>query len=193
MHYLGMSALELPGRVTWDFSLIVLSIALGMVLGMSALAVAVRWTGRAPVLVSTLLLTLAIVSHHFTAMGAVEIIPDPTRVITALSLSPASLALAVASTAVAILGMSLISAFADHRLDDKALLLGTALNNMTQGVVMFDALGRLVVCNDQYLRMYGLSPDFVKPGVPLSDLIHYRRKSGSFELNPAQYCADLMA
>jgi hypothetical protein len=28
---------------------------------------------------AALLLTLAIVSHHFTAMGAVEIVPDPTR------------------------------------------------------------------------------------------------------------------
>ena len=75
-------------------------------------------------------------------MGAVEIVPDPTRTITALSLSPASLAIAVASVAVAILGMSLISAFADRRLDDKGHLLDIALNNMTQGVVMFDCAGR---------------------------------------------------
>src|ERR1700722_8187923 len=127
MHYLGMWALELPGRVTWDPALVAASIILGMVLGMAALVVAVRWQGRRALFLSALILTLAIVSHHFTAMGAVEIVPDPTRVITALSLSPSSLAIAIASIAVAILGMSLMSAFADRRLDDQGRLLALTL------------------------------------------------------------------
>jgi PAS domain-containing protein len=38
------------------------------------------------------------------------------------------------------------------RLSDKGQLLELALNNMTQGVVMFDAKARLVVCNDRYCR-----------------------------------------
>jgi methyl-accepting chemotaxis protein len=126
-------------------------------------------------------------------MGAVEIVPDPTRVITALSLSPTSLAIAVASTAIAILGMSLISAFADRRLDDKALLLDTALNNMTQGVVMFDAAGRLVVCNNQYLQMYGLPANIVKPGCMLTDVVRCRLESGSLDRDPTQYCAEILA
>ena len=59
-------------------------------------------------------------------------------------------------------------------LDHKRHLLALALNNMTQGVVMFDTKGRLVVCNDQYLAMYGLSPDVVKPGAALIDIIRNR-------------------
>jgi diguanylate cyclase (GGDEF)-like protein len=61
------------------------------------------------------LLTLAIVSHHFTAMGAVEIVPDPARAINALSLSPTLMAIGIANAALAILGMSLAGAFADKR------------------------------------------------------------------------------
>ncbi|HUD87133.1 MAG TPA: MHYT domain-containing protein [Xanthobacteraceae bacterium] len=193
MHYLGMFAVELPGRVAWDFPLVIASIILGMVLGMAALAVAVRWRGLRALWASALLLTLAIVSHHFTAMGAVEIIPDPTRSFTELSLSPASLAITVASVAVAILGMSIISAFADRRLDDKARLLGIALNNMTQGVVMFDASGRLVVSNEQYVAMYGLSAAIVKPGAALVDIVRHRFETGSLHRDPAQYCAELAA
>ena len=68
-----------------------------------------------------LLLALAILSHHFTAMGAVEVVPDPTRTITELALSPGLLAIAVASVTVAILGVSLISALADRRVDAKAV------------------------------------------------------------------------
>lgn len=41
-------------------------------------------------------------------------------------------------------------------LDRKGRLLALALKHVTQGVVMFDAAGRLVVYNDQYLAMYGL-------------------------------------
>jgi NO-binding membrane sensor protein with MHYT domain/methyl-accepting chemotaxis protein len=192
MHYLGMSAVELPGRITWDLPLVAASILVGIVLAMAALAVAVRWQGRRELFGSALLLTLAIVSHHFTAMGAVDIVPDPTRTFTELSLSPDSLAIAIASIAVAILGMSLISAFADRRLDDKGHLLALALNNMTQGVVMFDSAGRLIVNNDRYLRMYGLSPDVVKPGARLVDIVRHRFDSGSLARDPAQYCAELM-
>ncbi|HTV36169.1 MAG TPA: MHYT domain-containing protein [Xanthobacteraceae bacterium] len=191
MHYLGMWAVEIPGRVTWDMPLVVTSIVLGMVLGMAALAVAVSWKGLRPLLGAALLLTLAIVSHHFTAMGAVEIIPDPTRTITALSLSPNSLAIAVASVAAAILGVSLISAFADRRLNDKAHFLDLALDNMTQGVVMFDGAGRLVVCNKRYLEIYGLSPDIVKPGAKLIDVIRHRAATGNMDREPEKYAAEL--
>jgi methyl-accepting chemotaxis protein len=192
MHYLGMWAVEIPGRVTWDIPLVVASIVIGMALGMAALAVAVSWRGLRPLLGAALLLTLAIVSHHFTAMGAVQIVADPTRTIAPLSLSPESLAVAIASVAIAILGMSLVSAFADRRLDDQGRLLDLALNNMTQGVVMFDTAGRLVVCNNRYLEVYGLSGDVVKPGAKLLDVVKHRFKTGSLQLDPEQYCAELM-
>ncbi len=193
MHYLGMSALELPGHVDWELPYVVASIVIGMLFGTAALAVASWSQSRYAVLLAALLLTLAIVSHHFVAMGAVDIVPDPTRAITALSLSPDSLALAIASIAVAILGMSLIAALADRRLDDKGRLLELAINNMPQGVVMFDESGRLVVCNESYLRMYGLSPEVVKPGAHLVDIIGHRSTTGSLQRDPKQYFDELMA
>src|SRR5262245_2424270 len=79
MHYLGMSALELPGRVGWVPHLVGASILLGILFGAAALLIAVRRADMRVTFGAALLLTLAIVSHHFTAMGAVEILPDPTR------------------------------------------------------------------------------------------------------------------
>ena len=192
MHYLGMFAVELPGRVTWDRTLVAASIAIGVLFGMAALAVATRWRGLRALWASALLLTLAIVSHHFTAMGAVDITADPTRTIETLSLSPGSLAIAIAGVAVAILSMSLISAFADRRLDDKGRLLDIALNNMTQGVVLFDSAARLVLCNKRYLDMYKLPSHVVKPGAKLADIVRLRAKSGSLPIDPEKYCRDLM-
>jgi methyl-accepting chemotaxis protein len=192
MHYLGMWAVELPGRVTWSLDLVIVSIVLGMLLGTVALTIAIRRNDIPSSLVAALFLTLAIVSHHFTAMGAVEIVPDPTRTITALSLSPASLALAVASAAISILSMSLVTAFADRRVGDKSLLLATALNNMTQGVVMFDTAERFVICNDRYLEMYNLSRDVVKPGCTLLDIIQHRVATGSLMRAAEEYHAELV-
>jgi methyl-accepting chemotaxis protein len=74
---------------------------------------------------------------------------------------------------------------------DYGRLLDLALNNMTQGVVMFDAAGRLVVCNEQYVTMYGLSPDIVKPGAALVDIVRHRFDTGSLYRDPIEYCREL--
>jgi diguanylate cyclase (GGDEF)-like protein/PAS domain S-box-containing protein len=197
MHYIGMWALELPGRVTWGLDLVAVSIVLGMLLGTGALAIAVRRDGIRAILAAALVLTLAIVSHHFTAMGAVEIVPDPTRTIDAFSLAPGSLALGIAGVAMSILGMCLIGAFGEHRLAEKLhgqnLRLDAALNNMNQGLCMFDAAGRLVVHNQRYLQMYRVSADHVKPGCALRDLLEHRSRAGTFAGNREKYADDLQA
>ena len=87
--------------------------------------------------------------------------------------------------------MSLITAFADRRFDDNGRLLSIALNNMAQGVVMFDTAGRLIVCNDRYRTMYD-SRQIVKPGASLSISFRHRSKSGALHRDPEQYCAELM-
>jgi diguanylate cyclase (GGDEF)-like protein len=59
--------------------------------------------------------------------------------------------------------------------------LDTAINNMSQGLLLYDSSERLVVCNQRYISMYGLSPDVVKPGLGFRDLLVYRKKTGSFK------------
>ena len=53
---------------------------------------------------------------------------------------------------------------AQQRLELEKHRLDTALNNMTQGLVLYDASARVVTCNQRYLDMYNLSKDVVKPG-----------------------------
>ena len=192
MHYLGMMAVQLPGRVTWDFELVIVSVLLGTVFTVAALAVAVRHRHNEATFISALLLTAAITSLHFTGMGAVEIIPDPTRTIGHYSLSPTSLALALANAALALLALSLVSAFADRRLRERDRRLATAVNNMTQGLVMFDPSERMVVCNDRYIEMYGLSRDVVKPGCTLTDIIRHRISTGSLTRDAEEYRSQLL-
>jgi diguanylate cyclase (GGDEF)-like protein/PAS domain S-box-containing protein len=197
MHYLGMWALELPGHINWDAGLVFVSIAVGLILGSGALTIAVRHNGVRWTLASASLLCLAIVSHHFVAMGAVEIAADPTRTITSLSLSPYSLAVAIAAAAVSLLGMCLIGALSERRSEERLreqnIRLDAALNNMCQGLCMFDTAGRLLISNKRYLELYGLSPSVVKPGCSLIELLEHRKATGTFSGDAQEYAAGLLA
>ncbi|MPZ58193.1 MAG: PAS domain-containing protein, partial [Rhizobiales bacterium] len=68
-----------------------------------------------------------------------------------------------------------------------------ALHNMNQGLCMFDATTRIVVCNQRYLDMYKLSPDVVRPGCTLRQLIEHRRATGVFTGDPDKYCSDILS
>jgi PAS domain-containing protein len=68
-----------------------------------------------------------------------------------------------------------------------------ALNNMTQALQMFDASGRLLIWNQQFLEMYRLPADAVKPGRTLRELLVYRSKSGTFSEDPDRYSESLQA
>ena len=55
----------------------------------------------------------------------------------------------------------------------------TALNNMSQGLCFFDGAQRLIVSNRQYCEIYSLSPDDVRPGMLLKEIVDLRFKAGS--------------
>jgi len=71
-------------------------------------------------------------------------------------------------------------------------LLAMAINNMTQGVVLIDANERVLVCNERYVDMYRMSRDIVKPGCMLRDLIKNRIATGSLNIDPEKYRAEIL-
>ena len=71
-------------------------------------------------------------------------------------------------------------------------LLDTVLNNMSQGVLMFDANARLVFRNERYMEMYGLSPEIVVPGCGLRELLHHRKAVGAFHGDPEGYLTEIL-
>jgi methyl-accepting chemotaxis protein len=68
----------------------------------------------------------------------------------------------------------------------------TALDNMSHGLCMFDESERLVVRNRRYMEMYHLSDKVVKPGITLTQLLEYRRASGSFSRDINEYRKDML-
>ena len=58
--------------------------------------------------------------------------------------------------------------------------LDAALRTMIQGLCMFDADEKIVVSNDQYAEIYGISPDQIQPGTSLQEILELRIQNGTF-------------
>mgnify|MGYP003707176999 CR=1 FL=1 len=81
---------------------------------------------------------------------------------------------------------------AQERVESERLRLDTALNNMSQGLVLYDAAGFMVTCNRRYTDMFGLSADIVKPGCHFRDVMRHRKEAGTFDGDVLEFCAGVM-
>ncbi|WP_420964165.1 bifunctional diguanylate cyclase/phosphodiesterase [Bradyrhizobium sp. B120] len=104
----------------------------------------------------------------------------------------------IAVTAASVLAIAILLTFVvrkllqqhrtqQQRLTLEKLRLDTAVNNMTQGLLLFDAAQRLVICNKRYIEMYGLSADVIRPGCSFRDVIVHRHLTGSFQGDVERY------
>jgi methyl-accepting chemotaxis protein len=69
--------------------------------------------------------------------------------------------------------------FVNSRRRKQTRLFRAALNNMTQGLCMFDSAARLVLCNQVYIDMYRLQPE-------------HRLAVGNFRGDPDRYVAEIL-
>jgi diguanylate cyclase (GGDEF)-like protein len=81
---------------------------------------------------------------------------------------------------------------ANRRLAAEGQELRIALNNIPQGLVLYNASARVTVCNQRYLDMFRLSPAAGKPGGTMQDLIRHRKKTGSFDGDVEAFCASII-
>jgi diguanylate cyclase (GGDEF)-like protein len=79
-----------------------------------------------------------------------------------------------------------------QRLTQEKLRLDTAVNNMTQGLLLFDSSQRLVISNQRYIEMYGLSAAVVKPGCSFRELIAHRKIAGSLVGDDKEFYARVL-
>ena len=73
MHYLGMAAMRMPGRITYNPGLLVLSIAIAIVAATAALWAAVRLQGIGPTLIASLIMGVAVSGMHYVGMAAMQV------------------------------------------------------------------------------------------------------------------------
>jgi diguanylate cyclase (GGDEF)-like protein/PAS domain S-box-containing protein len=70
------------------------------------------------------------------------------------------------------------------------LHLDAALANMPQGLCMYDGEQRLIVCNQRYADLYGLTADQTRPGTPFETIVRHQVSIGNVSEDPEQYVAD---
>jgi methyl-accepting chemotaxis protein len=91
-----------------------------------------------------------------------------------------------------VLGLAIAAARMLRRRRDRNAHLVAALNNMSEGLCMFDAGARLVLCNERYIEIYRLDRSLAKPGVLLRDLLEQRKRAGTFAGDAEHYIADTL-
>jgi diguanylate cyclase (GGDEF)-like protein len=115
MHYVGMAGVEAAARRIWAVDLVISSAIFSIGFSTAAL-----WAfAHAPLqyrgYLATALLVVAIVSLHFTGMGALTLMPDPRIVIPEMDLDRSLLAMTIAVCMTAALLVGVILALADRR------------------------------------------------------------------------------
>ncbi|HEY8473832.1 MAG TPA: MHYT domain-containing protein [Natronosporangium sp.] len=73
MHYTGMAALRIPGRISYESNLVVASVIIAVVAATVALWFAVSLRRGGPVTAAAVIMALAISGMHYTGMAAVRV------------------------------------------------------------------------------------------------------------------------
>jgi diguanylate cyclase (GGDEF)-like protein len=68
-----------------------------------------------------------------------------------------------------------------------------ALKNMAHGLCMFDRDERLIVCNERYVEIYGLTPELSRPGTTLRAILEARVGGPNSPLRTQGYVEDRLA
>ena len=181
MHYLGMTAVRVPGHLSFAPFHVAASFALAAGLGALALLMLRRDASSWRQLAGAGLLVATIVSLHFTGMGGVVVWPDPEVVVPPAALPRAQLLLLVTTiTAVALLAALLVLAI-ETRMDlaaraaEAGRLRGLA-DAAFEALALLDDAGRVTDASCQFARLTG-RPREDLIGLPFASLL----ESGALE------------
>jgi diguanylate cyclase (GGDEF)-like protein/PAS domain S-box-containing protein len=80
---------------------------------------------------------------------------------------------------------------ANNKLHQQKVVLDTALENMSQGLCLFDGHGGIRLFNERFAKMMGVAPDALQ-GRALLDLLRQRQAQGDFSGDPEAFSARLI-
>ena len=177
-HFVGMTALVIPGTIAWDSTLVAAAWILGCVIAAAAMLAFHARSRTEGIVFAGALLAAAICVLHFTAMGAVTIHPDPTVAFEGNGLNRTHLALAVAAVTFIVLLSAFAAAVVQRAnfhyaaaLHEQNTLFEAALRYLPVGFSMFDGEQRLIMCNPAYRRLYCLAEEVTRGGTHFADII----------------------
>ena len=107
------------------------------------------------------------------------------------TVAPASRAAVLAGFG-ALMAATLTGAASFRHLREHHRRMHAALNNISQGLCMFDRNERLLLCNKRYVEIYRLSEEVARPGTTLAAMLEYRAANGTFLRDPHIYRRELV-
>jgi diguanylate cyclase (GGDEF)-like protein/PAS domain S-box-containing protein len=157
MHYTGMSAVLLPGRLTHDSLFVAISVVISIAFAAAAVGEQKRRSRQLP-WSAALIYTLGVCGLHFTGMAGASLIPDSRISIPASGIDAPVLAAGIAGTTLLILLIALILVVFDRKLARNALEEATRLRTFAdaavEGLVVVDG-DRIVDANRSLLKIAG--------------------------------------
>ncbi len=168
MHFTGMDAMLLDAEMRYSPTLFALSILVAMALGVAALyaqelrhVVYVRGKNNPLRWLSAGIMGLAISGMHYTAMAGVYFFPMTSPQAYHTGLTGDDLATEVSAVSLILLALAIGATMIDQRLKSTVQMarltrqrMVEAIESLTDGFVLFDHNGQLVMCNGVFRRMY---------------------------------------
>jgi diguanylate cyclase (GGDEF)-like protein len=112
MHYIGMSAIRMPGMMMWNWPLVALSVVFAVAGSAAALYVARSKRPRAKN-EAAVLFVLAVVLLHFTGMSAMSVMSNPGAMLNRGSSADTALAVAIAVLSLVTIGAGVMGYLID--------------------------------------------------------------------------------
>jgi NO-binding membrane sensor protein with MHYT domain/signal transduction histidine kinase len=177
MHYVGMTAMQIPAVMAYDRRMVLLSVFTAMVVSLIGLFLVfqlreegVQHQGRRKLL-AAMVMGAAIPAMHYIGMAAVRFAPTDDRSLT-LTLQPPANAAAITATValgtLMILGVVLLTAYFDRRLSAQAVYtqalqesqayLKTILQGVQAGILVIEG-ERIQLSNQMILDLLHLSTE----------------------------------
>lgn len=183
MHFVGVAALEMPGRtIGWDPVLAGSAVVGGLALALLA-GVVIYGEGMLRFAATCVVGALSVVTLHFTAMSAMTITPGAAA--TAATFGPT----APASTMLALLAVMIMgiiaaagaSAWMGYFSRSSALgQIREAIDAMPDGLAFFDAEDRLVLWNNRYDEVNPELSSNLQAGMTFREIIQIGLKEGLY-------------
>jgi PAS domain S-box-containing protein len=154
MHYVGMAALETAVSIGYDIRLVALSLAIAVAASTSALVVASKDRSVRSQIAASVMLGLAIVGMHYTAMAALRLTSTAGTPTVSQGAPAVALAVSIAALTILLLFMAIMASLYDQR--DNIL---SALEAGGVGYWELDLRTKALRMSPKGKLIYGLSAD----------------------------------
>ncbi|KQT50823.1 hypothetical protein ASG43_06045 [Aureimonas sp. Leaf454] len=154
MHYVGMAALESAMSFGYDVGLVVLSLAIAVTASTAALFAARRERSARMQALAAVILGLAVVGMHYTAMAALKLTLIADRPVALHGAPPTALAIGIATLTVIILFLAMMASLYDQRSNILA-----ALDAGGVGYWELDLRSRVLFISPKGKAIFGLGAD----------------------------------